>query len=52
MKAKLSNGEEMEGVLTGYDDFDGDTPFEVFVRDKEEVLGRVRHWAKEITYID
>lgn len=52
VKVKLSNGEETEGVLTGYDFLDDDAPFEVVVRDKEDVLGRVFYWAKEITYID
>ena len=52
VKVKLSNGEETEGVLTGYDFLDDDAPFEVVVRDKEDVLGRVLYWAKEITYID
>lgn len=52
VKVKLSNGEEKEGVLTGYDFLDDDAPFEVVVQDKEDVLGRVRYWAKEITYID
>lgn len=52
VKAKLSNGEEMEGVLTGYDNFDDDAPFEFVVRDKKDLFGRVRYWAKEITYID
>lgn len=52
VKVKLSNGEETEGVLTGYDFLDDDAPFEVVVQDKEDVLGRVWYWAKEITYID
>ena len=52
VRAMLSSGEEMEGILTGYDDFDGDTPFEVAVRDEDAELGRVRYWAKEITYLD
>lgn len=52
VKAKLSSGEEMEGVLTGHDVFDDNTPFEVVVRDEEDVLGRDFYWAKEITYID
>ena len=52
VKATLSSGEEMEGVLTGYDNFDDDAPFEVIVRDKKDLFGRVRYWAKEITYLD
>lgn len=52
VKIKLSNGEETEGVLTGYDFLDDDAPFEVVVQDKEDILGRVWYWAKEITYID
>ena len=52
VKVKLSNGEEKEGVLTGYDFLDDDAPFEVVVQDKEDVLGRVWYWAKEITCID
>lgn len=52
VKATLSSGEEKEGVLTGYDVFDDNTPFEVVVRDKEDVLGRVLYWVKNVTYID
>ena len=52
VRAMLSSGEEMEGILTGYYDFDGDTPFEVAVRDEDAELGRVRYWAKEITYLE
>ena len=52
VKVKLSNGEEKEGVLTGYDFLGDDAPFEVVVQDKEDVLGRVWYWAKEITYVD
>ena len=52
VKATLSSGEEMEGVLTGYDNFYDDAPFEVIVRDKKDLFGRVRYWVKEITYID
>lgn len=52
VKATLSSGEEKEGVLIGFDDEDDDTPFEVAVRDEDAELGRIRYWAKEITYID
>lgn len=52
VKVKLSNGEEKEGVLTGYDFLDDDAPFEVVVQDKEDVLGRVWYWVKNVTYID
>ena len=52
VKVKLSNGEETEGILTGYDFLDDDAPFEVVAQDKEDVLGRVWYWVKEITYID
>ena len=52
VKAMLSSGEEMEGVLIGIDTEDDDTPFEVVVRDEDAELGRIRYWAKEITYID
>ena len=52
VKATLSSGEEKEGVLIGFDEKDDDTPFEVVVQDKEDVLGRDFYWAKEITYLD
>lgn len=52
VKATLSSGEEMEGVLIGFDTEDDDSPFEVAVQDEDAELGRVRYWAKEITYID
>lgn len=52
VKAMLSSGEEMEGVLIGIDTEDHDTPFEVAVRDEDAELGRVRYWAKKITYLD
>lgn len=52
VKAMLSSGEEMEGVLIGFDTEDDDSPFEVAVRDKDEELGRVRYWAESVTYID
>ena len=52
VKATLSSGEEKEGILTGYDNFDDNTPFEVVVRDKEDLFGRVRYWVKNVTYIN
>lgn len=52
VEAVLSSGEEMEGVLIGFDTEDHDSPFEVAVRDEDADLGRIRYWAKEITYID
>lgn len=52
VKARLSSGEEMEGVLIGFDTEDEDTPFEVAVRDEDEELGRVRYWAESVTYVD
>lgn len=52
VKATLSSGEEKEGVLIGFYGEDPDKPFEVAVRDEDAEFGRVRYWAKEITYID
>lgn len=52
VEAMLSSGEEMEGVLIGFDTEDHDSPFEVAVRDEDAELGRVRYRAKEITYLD
>ena len=52
VKAMLSSGEEKEGVLIGFDEEDDDTPFEVAVQDEYGEFGRIRYWAKEITYID
>lgn len=52
VKATLSCGDEMEGVLIGIDTEDHDTPFEVAVRDKDAELGRIRYWAESVTYID
>ena len=52
VKATLSSGEEKEGVLIGFYGEDPDKPFEVVIRDEDAEFGRVRYWAKEITYID
>lgn len=52
VKATLSSGGEKEGVLIGFDEEDDDKPFEVAVRDEYGEFGRIRYWAKEITYID
>lgn len=52
VKATLSCGDEMEGVLIGFDEEDDDTPFEVAVRDEDAERGRIRYWAKSVTYID
>lgn len=52
VKATLSSGEEIEGVLIGFYMEDPDKPFEVAVRNEDADFGRVRYWAKEITYID
>ena len=52
VKATLSSDEEKEGVLIGFDEEDDDTPFEVAVQDEYGEFGRIRYWAKEITYID
>lgn len=52
VKATLSCGDEMEGVLIGFDHEDDDTPFEVAVRDEDADLGRIRYCAKSVTYID
>lgn len=52
VKAMLSSGEEMEGVLIGFDKEDDDTPFEVAVRDEDAECGRIRYWAKSVTYTD
>lgn len=52
VKAMLSSGEEMEGVLIGFDEEDDDTPFEVAVLDEDAELGRIRYWAKSVTYVD
>ena len=52
VKATLSCGEEKEGVLIGFDEEDDDTPFEVAVQDEDAELGRIRYWAKSVTYID
>lgn len=52
VKATLSSGEEKEGVLIGFYVEDPDRLFEVAVQDEDAELGRVRYWAKEITYLD
>ena len=52
VKATLSSGEEKEGVLIGFYAKDNDMSFEVAVQDEYGEFGRIRYWAKEITYID
>ena len=52
VKATLSSGEEIEGVLIGFDEENDDMPFEVAVRDEDAELGRIRYWAESVTYID
>lgn len=52
VKATLSCGEEIEGILIGFDTEDGDTTFEVVVRDEDASFDYTTYWAKEITYID
>ena len=52
VKATLSCGDEMEGVLIGFDEENDDMPFEVAVRDEDAELGRIRYWAESVTYID
>lgn len=52
VRATLSSGEEIEGVLIGIDTENRYTPFEVAVQDEVGEFGRVRYWAKEITYTD
>lgn len=51
VRAKLSDDTEKEGVLIGFDEEDDYMPFEVVVQDEDAEFGRVRYWAKEITYI-
>ena len=52
VKATLSSGEEIEGVLIGIDTEDHDTPFEVAVRDEDAEFGHIRYWAESVTYLD
>lgn len=52
VKATLSSGEEIEGVLIGIDTENRYTPFEVAVQDEDAELGRIRYWAKNVAYID
>ena len=52
VKARLSSGEEMEGVLIGFDTEDDDTPFEIAVRDEDARLNYTPYWVKNVTYID
>ena len=52
VKATLSSGEEIEGVLIGFDTEDDDTPFEVVVQDEDASFNYTTYWVKEITYID
>ena len=52
VKAMLSSGEEMEGVLIGIDTEDHDTPFEVAVRDEDASFNYTTYWVKSVTYID
>lgn len=51
-KAMLSSGEEMEGILIGFDNEDDDTPFEVAVQDEDESFNYTTYWVKNVTYID
>lgn len=52
VKAALSSGEEIEGVLIGFDPEDDDTPFEVVVQDEDASFNYTTYWVKEITCID
>ena len=52
VRAKLSSGEDVGGVLIGLDKDDFESPYEVAVEDKDEELGRIRYWAESVTYID
>ena len=52
VKATLSSGDEMEGVLIGFDEEDDDTPFEVVVQDEDAIFNYTRYWVKNVTYID
>lgn len=52
VKATLSDGNEEEGALIGFDEDDADTPFEVAVQDDDEEFGRIRYWAKSVAYIN
>ena len=52
VKATLSRGEEIEGVLIGFYAKDNDMSFEVIVRDEDAELGRIRYWVKSVAYID
>lgn len=52
VKATLSCGEEIEGVLIGIDAENHYTPFEVAVQDEDGEFGRIRYWAESVTYID
>ena len=52
VKALLSSGEEMEGVLIGFDTEDDDTPFEVAVRDEDASFNYTTYRVKSVTYLD
>lgn len=52
VKATLSCGDEIEGVLIGFDEEDDDTPFEVVVQDEDASFNYTTYWVKNITYID
>lgn len=52
VEAVLSSGEEMEGVLIGFDTEDHDSPFEVAVRDEDASFNYTTYWVKSVTYID
>lgn len=52
VKATLSSGEEIEGVLIGFDTEDDDTPFEVVVQDEDASFNYTTYWVKSVTYID
>ena len=52
VKAMLSSGEEMEGVLIGFDTEDDDTPFEVVVQDEDASFKYNAYRVKSVTCID
>ena len=52
VKATLSSGVEMEGVLIGFDDEDDDLPFEVAVHDEDASFNYSTYSVKSVTYID
>ena len=52
VKATLSSGEEIEGVLIGFDTEDDDTPFEVVVQDEDASFNYTTYRVKSVTYLD